>query len=195
LREWSAEKTINFSDRGEGSMNNLPNTLFDDIEEEAEDNPVPTSESTNIRGKTYTLSPELEVVASQVLEAEELQVYPARIKYMLVYPHISKRVAGRCVLASALVKFFGDADYVIQMSGELWDSLPDEVRRVLMYHELLHVMPVFNEKKGTWDFKLRDHDIQDFLVITEKYGIDWLKNLRAVFASVYEIDDLESVGM
>jgi hypothetical protein len=74
------------------------------------------------------------------------------------------------------------------MSGELWDKLDDKNRYVLMYHELLHAHPAMNEKSGNWEFKIRDHDIQDFAVIVKKYGIDWVGNVKTLASSVYELE-------
>jgi len=157
--------------------------------------PVVTSKL--IKGKRYQLAPELEPYAARVLETREITIDPARVKYVLTYPHITKTTAGRCTLANPLLSFFGLTDYIIQMSGDLWDALPENLRYILMEHELRHIYPKFNEKKMEWDFHLRDHDVQDFSAIIKEYGVHWLADIKTVFASVYDLapEDAETIGL
>ena len=77
------------------------------------------------------------------------------------------------------------------MSGELWNTLDDTTKAILMEHELKHVCPVMNENSGEWEFKLRDHDVQDFASIIKKHGIDWISKIKASVSSLYEIDEEE----
>jgi len=146
------------------------------------------SETVKIKNREYVKSQDLEVLADKVMHDKNMGIENVRIKYLLVYPFINKFTAGHCSRANNLLKVFGNCDYVIQMSGDLWDQLDDETREILMYHELLHVHPVMNEKTGEWDYKLRDHDVQDFYTIIQKHGIDWFGNLKTQFSSVYDIE-------
>lgn len=141
-----------------------------------------------IKNQDYVLSRDLEILADKVMHNQGMGLDGVRIKYLLVYPNINKFTAGRCSKANALLKVFGECDYVIQMSGDLWDQLDDNTKEILMWHELLHVQPVINQKSGEKDFKLRDHDVQDFFTIIQKYGIDWFGNLKTLFSSVYDIE-------
>lgn len=145
-----------------------------------------------IANKTYVESPEVKEVSNQVL-AKDTSVFidNARIGYLLVYPNISKTVAGRCIKASKEVKFFSDYDYLIQMSGELWDSLDDNLQYILTLHELLHIH-VDYDKEGEPVYKLRDHDVKDFSCIINEYGLDWLNALRE---SMVSIEDSEGKGV
>ena len=138
--------------------------------------------------KRYVISDELENVAKEVIATKSLELNPARIKYVLVYPLINKKTAGRCMLANPMMKLFGDCDYVIQMSGDLWEQLDEDRRKILMWHELKHVFPIHNDKTGEWEFKIRDHDVTDFYDIIKSCGIDWFNDLKTMFASVYDIE-------
>lgn len=149
------------------------------------------SDKVDVGKKTYEVSDELEQLANKVIQLKNMDLSPARIKYVKVYPSISKKIAGRCMSAPPLIKLFGDCDYVIQMSGKLWDQLDDQRKEILMYHELLHVKPIQNQKTGEWKFGVREHDIQDFYVIIKQYGIDWFSELRTLNASVYDLSDTE----
>jgi hypothetical protein len=139
--------------------------------------------------KTFEVSSELKELGEQVIEKQKINVYPSKIEYLLVYPHVTKSVAGRCVRTGKELKFFSGFDYLIEMSGELWDALDVDTRKILMEHELRHILPVINEKSGEWDFKLRDHDVQDFASIIKEHGIDWISKVKLSVASLYELDE------
>ena len=146
-----------------------------------------TDQGITINGKKMGLSPEIEQLAAKVLaENSDLDIEPAAIQYMKVYPFIDKKTAAKCVKAQPLVQFFGACHYIIQVSGQLWDLMDEAEREILLYHELLHVKPVYNEKKDTYTFQLRDHDIQEFSEVVRKHGIDWLDSVKEKFAEVLE---------
>lgn len=145
--------------------------------------------------KRYEVSEDVEKLANKVIADKNLDISPARIKYVLVYPHINKKTAGRCIMARPMVKLFGECDYIIQFSGDLWDKLDDDRKEILMYHELLHVLPVMNDRTGEWNFKLRDHDIEDFSIIIKKHGTSWIDEVKTIFSSVYDIDKLDKIGL
>lgn len=147
--------------------------------------------------KRYEVSEDVEKLGDKVIADKNLDLSPARIKYVLVYPHINKKTAGRCIMARPMVKLFGECDYIIQFSGDLWDKLDDDRKEILMYHELLHVLPIMNDKTGEWKFSIRDHTIKDFRIIIEKYGMDWFDELKTIFSSVYDIEpkDLDEFNL
>lgn len=149
------------------------------------------SNALKIRNKEYVQSSEVEQLAKEVIAEKNLALNPARIKYLLVYPNINKSTGGRCTRANNLLKFYGNVDYVIELSGEFYDKLDDDRKRILLWHELLHVLPVHNEKKGEWEFKLRKHDIEDFYSIIKQHGIEWHSKLKTMFGSVYDLDPEE----
>lgn len=144
--------------------------------------------SIEIKKKRYEVSDDLEILADDVIKLKNLDIAPANVKYVKVYPLINNKTAGRCMLANPMMKLFGDCDYVIQMSGDLWDQLDEDRRKILMWHELLHVMPVQNQKTGEWEYKIRDHDLKDFSIIVNEHGADWISNLKTIFSSVYDIE-------
>jgi predicted metallopeptidase len=152
------------------------------------------NDTIKIKNKEYVKSQDLEVLADKVIHNMNMGIADVSIKYLLVYPHINKNTAGRCSRSNNLLKVYGNCDYVIQMSGDLWDQLEDETKEILMWHELLHVFPVMNEKSGEMDYRLRDHDVKDFYTIIQKHGIDWFGNLKTLFSSVYDIEPTKLDG-
>ena len=155
------------------------------------------TKAASIKNKTYRLSPDVESYAERVIENKCLHIAPARVKYVATSPNISKNVAARCTRASNFVTFFGECDYVIEVSGDLWDALPGNLREILLYHELLHISCVQNEKTGDWKFNLRDHDIQEFSEIITEYGIDWLADVKTIFieSGGFEPDEVDALSI
>ena len=150
-----------------------------------------------IKNKEYVKSRDLEVLADKVIHNKNMDIAEVEIKYLLVYPHINKQIAGRCSRADNLLKVYGNCDFVIQMSGDLWDKLDEKTQEILMWHELLHVHAAMNEKTGEMVYKIHDHNVKDFYAIIEAHGIDWFGNLKTLFASVYDIEPekLEGFGL
>lgn len=164
--------------------------------------PEPTNDESrgkaaSIKNKRYELSEEMCRVAREVFEEKMLDIRPARVKYVLVYPNIAKTTAATCTLASNMVNFFGECDFIISASGDLWDALSPDLRSILMFHELLHVVCTQNEKTGDWKFSLREHDVQEFKEIINLYGIDWLDELKATFieAGGFDPGDIDTLGL
>lgn len=141
--------------------------------------------------KEYIIADDLKDIALKVCQSENLDLRPAKLKFIKVYPYISKSIAGRCLKANDLLKFFGEFDYLIQMSGDLWDNLPADTQETLMLHELMHVYPQMNEKTGDWNFKILDHDLKDFSKITDRYGTNWIKTIKAINGSINNLNPKE----
>jgi|SRR5690554_6461570 len=133
-------------------------------------------------------SPELEAIAKKVIERNKLEFGPAEIGYFLVYPHISKQKAAKCMKATREVKYYSGNDYLIQVSGELWDMLDNDTKEMVMYHELLHIDPSFKSKTQEWKMNLKRPDFADFYAINDKHGNEWYKTVQATASSLYDLD-------
>lgn len=138
--------------------------------------------------KEFEVSDELKQLADKVISEQNLDISPAKVEFLLVYPNIAKTVAGRCIKTSKELKFFSGNDYLIEISGELWDALDDTVRYILIQHELMHILPIMNDKTGEWKFELRRHDIEDFSSIIKKHGIDWISKVKLSISSLYDLN-------
>ena len=133
-------------------------------------------------------SPEVEAIAKKVVEQHKMEFGPAEIGYFLVYPNISRQKAAKCMKASREVKYYSGNDYLIEISGELWDMLDNQTKEMLLYHELLHVDPDFKSKTQEWKMNLRKPDFSDFYTINDKYGNEWYKTIQATVSSLYDLD-------
>ena len=143
----------------------------------------------NVVKKDFVQSDELRDIAEKVMSEKGIDLSMAKIEYFLVYPNVSKKVAGMCVRTSRELKYFSEFDYLVEMSGDLWDNLSDEVRYLLMYHELMHIYPIYNEKKDEWRFSLRRHDIEDFRSIVGPHGVDWLTQVETIQQSLIDSEN------
>jgi len=144
-----------------------------------------------INKKTYTECPEAKTIATEILTTEDmiksLDIDIPRVEFIAVYPNISKSIAGKCIKSGRELKYFSDCDYIIEVSGEIWDTLNVETKRILILHELLHIKITYNKKNETV-YGIRDHDIKDFSQIISKYGIDWFNTLKLSISSLYDFD-------
>lgn len=148
-------------------------------------------EQPEIKGKQFIEDPELEKLGKQVIEEHDIEIGEASIGYMLVYPNVSKKVAGRCKRTTKETQYYSGNHYLIQMSGETWDMLDEETRKILMYHELLHIKAVFKAKKQEWKYKIRKHDFEDFREIIKEHGIDWFETVQGTTGSLYDLEPEE----
>lgn len=133
-------------------------------------------------------SEEMEAIAKKVIEENDMEFGPAQIGYFLVYPNITKQRAAKCLKASREVKYYSGNDYLIEISGEMWDMLDSETKEMLLYHELLHLDPVFKAKNQEWKMNLKKPDFQDYYEINDKFGNEWYKTIQATVSSLYDMD-------
>ncbi len=133
-------------------------------------------------------SPEIETIAKTVIEKNKLEFGPTEIGYFLVYPNISKQKAAKCMKATREVKYYSGNDYLIEVSGELWDMLDNDTKEMVIYHELLHIDPSFKSKTQEWKMNLKRPDFSDYYTINDKYGNEWYKTVQATASSLYDLD-------
>ena len=154
--------------------------------------PVPENFDPNkevtLTEKQLNESEEMENIAADVLKAHNLDIGPAQVGYILVYPNISKQRAARCIKASHEVKHYSGNDYLIEVSGDLWDMLDKDTKKMLIYHELLYIDPVFKPKDQAWKMTIRQPDFADFYEINDKFGNEWYKTIQATVSSLYDLD-------
>ena len=91
-------------------------------------------------------SSELETIAKKIIKNNKLDFGPSEIGYFLIYPNISKQRAAKCMKATREVKYYSGNDYLIEVSGELWDMLDSKTKEMMIYHQLLYLDPTFKSK-------------------------------------------------
>lgn len=126
----------------------------------------------------YTRSEEYTKLARAVIdEHEDLSwiASNARIDFLeSSEPKIVKdrTVFGECKLVKEIYQVYIPYDFLIIIYTPNVCCFTDEQKRILLYHELLHV-DFKEDKNGSIDFCVRPHDIEDFITIIDKYGLNW----------------------
>ena len=151
-------------------------------------NDLRADDTIQLADKQLMQSEELREYAEHIVTEKGMDLGAAAVCYMLVYPNISKKKPAKAMKAGRELKFFSGYDYIIQVSGELWDMLDAETRFNLVWHELLHLNPVYNAKKQEWQFKLRNPERALYHEIANEAGAEWQQVVQATVASLYDLD-------
>lgn len=138
--------------------------------------------------KTIFKSVEMRDMAEEVIEERSLDLGPAAVGCLLIYPNISKKRASKVTKNDDILRMFSGYDYFIQVSGDLWEMLDTDTQKLLLYHQLMQVDPVYKAKEGAWKFNLRKPDFSDFYTINDKYGNEWYKTIQATVSSLHDLD-------
>ena len=81
-------------------------------------------------------------------------------------------VLGQCEKIQEKYKWAIPADFTITLFEPNIENLTEEQIRIVILHELLHVGIRLNSE-GEEDYYIVPHDIEDFRLLIERYGIDW----------------------
>jgi hypothetical protein len=108
---------------------------------------------------------EVEAIATSIIPKLLWPEQP-KIKYLVLSAEKSNYL-GKCSKASGKWKYLTDYDYVIEVWESFWDTADMFAQEALLYHELLHIMPV--DKDGEIKWKMRKHDVEEFLEVASKY--------------------------
>jgi len=82
-------------------------------------------------------------------------------------------VFADCRKVSEMYSIFTPYDFLITIYEPNCKDFNDKQMRVLLFHELLHIG--VEEEKDKYRTYAKAHDLEDFKVIIEKYGVDWSK--------------------
>ena len=152
-----------------------------------EDKVTDLSKTEVVGGKQYYADPEIRKIADNMISDHNIDIGPAQLEYLLVYPNISKKRAAKAQTAKGLLQFYSGVDFFIMISGEMWDMLDDETRCMLMYHQLLQCDARYKEKDREWTYSIRKPDYAAFYEM-EKMGITWYKTIQATVSSLYDLE-------
>jgi|GEM_PF-232400 len=142
------------------------------------------------KGQTKSIikSTQMRDLAERVMEERGIDIGPASVGCLLIYPNISKKRAARITKENEVSQFFSGFDYLIQISGELWDMLDGDTKEFMLYHLLMQVYSRYKPKEGYWKFNIRKPDFTDFYRINDKHGNTWYKTIQATVSSLYDLD-------
>lgn len=81
-------------------------------------------------------------------------------------------VFAECIRVKAVFRAYIPHDFLIVVYEPNVEWMSEAQLEILIYHELLHVDITVNGK-GETAYMVRPHDVEDFRVILEKYGLGW----------------------
>lgn len=113
----------------------------------------------------------------------------AKIVYLF---NVSEKAncAGQIQSPGGTWKFLSDYDYVLWVHKPTWDTLNENQRKALVYHELCHITHTA-KKDGSVDFKLKKHDLEEFIDVVKNFGY-WtpvLEELEKIKKGTQETDE------
>ena len=111
-------------------------------------------------------------------ELEEIRYSEATIVYLSSEHEKTsdgKAVLGQCEKIQEKYKWAIPCDFTITLFEPNIEDLSEEQIRVVIFHELLHVGIRVNNETGEEDYYCKPHDVEDFRLLIDRYGIDWAK--------------------
>ena len=117
-----------------------------------------------------------EAIIVFLMDTEEEQQHGKRILGRCHLPQVQGKLRG--VFAWAIESLFGfDPDFIITLDLGYWEDASDEMREILVFHELSHCAhkidrdgePMFNED-GRPIFSVAPHDVEEFVSTVARYG-------------------------
>lgn len=120
-------------------------------------------------------SKELRQLGRQVLRDRPDLAWIREAKIRIGYAMSSKDkkkddriIFAECYKVKPLWQAFIPYDFVIVFYEPNVMMMDPDQREILMYHELLHI-----GMEDSGHLKIRPHDIEDFRIILDDYGMDW----------------------
>ena len=133
-------------------------------------------------------------IAADLIKTEDALKYIAESGVTIVYlssEHEKKQdgkvVFGQCEKIKEKYKWAIPADFTITLFEPNVHDLTDEQIRTVLFHELLHIGI---KPDGDDRFFCVPHDIEDFRLIVDRYGLDWAKPKDVFDLDVSDIKDI-----
>lgn len=126
-----------------------------------------------------SISERYALIGAELVENEESLAHIKRSHATIVYlsSNVEKRshgkvVLGQCERVPERWKWAVPADFTITVFEPNVVGMSEMQLRVLIYHELLHVV-IGNNKDGEEVYRCLPHDLEDFRAIVDAFGADW----------------------
>ena len=127
-----------------------------------------------------------ETIAKELIDTEpELRyIKDSRVRIIFLESDNAKKsgvdtlVHGECEKIAAKNKWAIPADFTITLFVKNNVGMTEEQIKVLLFHEMLHI-GITPGADGDEIYSVRDHDLEDFKVIIDRYGTDWASTKRS----------------
>ena len=126
-------------------------------------------------------------ILNTVIEEHVINTGGANIAVVFVRPCVTPTTVAKIIKAGTELKFLSGFDYLIEISQDIWERITDDIRKIVLWHELRHIRVKENED-GTYTFQLVDHTVKDFVEILEKHGIGWFTTVKSEILALYASD-------
>lgn len=97
----------------------------------------------------------------------------------------ARRWSAKVKKADKFLKFYTGIDFIMVVKKEAFEKLSEEQKKALVAHELEHI-EIYEDKEGKPQARLRDHDVECFTSIVEKYGT-WTSQLKELGRAIKKV--------
>jgi len=133
-------------------------------------------EATEQKGETvaekYFDAIEPKEIATKLIDAGNFN-FPTNTPILYVFIDKAKKFWGKCQLVSGVHQFASGYQFMIQFNYAIWQTLNENQRGALVWHELEHVG--FDSEKNK--YYLIPHDVEEFSRVIRKYGL-WREDVK-----------------
>jgi hypothetical protein len=143
----------------------------------------------------FVKSEDLETLAKEIIEKENINISGAKIDFLFAVPYISKKIGGKLVKTNDILEHYSGVNFIMQISESLFDVLNDEGRYNLVLYNLCKVGFSTNEKTNQTRYSIASPDVVTFNKINKKNsGHDWFYAMREINSSLFDLEPNEAEG-
>lgn len=129
---------------------------------------------------SYSDAPELSTLGDKLIKDHHPDLVSINVGYL--FRDVASMSRGRITCGMALKvddrnHVFSGKDVMIEIARDVWDRLDDELRDVLLDHELNHIGVELDEKgntimtnNGRPKVFIKPHDFEEFRAVMDRYG-------------------------
>ena len=132
--------------------------------------------------ETRHISERYAEIGTDIIETEDALAHIRDSEATIIYLGSDKAktsrgrtVFGECERVADKNRWAIPADFLIVVYEPNCAEMGDEQMRVLLLHELLHV-GVDHDKDGNEVYRVVPHDLEDFMLIVDRYGTGWAQS-------------------
>lgn len=158
--------------------------------------PVPTEEEVKlIRGKNYYINPpDVVELANKIILEKKLFLEDARVGIILVDPKVGgKDSIAKFIKTNNELHLYSDNHYIIEISKDVWDLLPNELQYRVLEHNLRHIFVDVDDNTGEYRYLKTEPNIQEYFPMLQEYGVEWISELKTLVESIRQLDVLENI--
>jgi hypothetical protein len=142
--------------------------------------------------RSYEPGDAIQRVAQTLISAHHPELVEARVTYLFTdkpFKVKGREVAGKVTKTSPLHEYLLEVDFIIEVSTELWQDMPDQKRMALIDHLLERCYNSNADGEGDEEpkWRVREPDVQEFGTILSRHGV-WHDGLRDFVQVAHQID-------